>query len=149
MNDQDLDERAERLGLAVGRRSLIKGALGVGGAIVVGAGIAQESQAARRGYSGPKIPESNGRTWIVEINGAQEGDFSYQARIGSGPNPLWILFHNNLAESISVVFSSSSILDLMPLSADYERFALPGQVRFYARYPDGRRGPESALTIPA
>lgn len=56
MESERFDALTRRLGRASGRRAAIKGLLGLGVASMVGLGAAGESDAARRGFSGPKLP---------------------------------------------------------------------------------------------
>ncbi|HET9660843.1 MAG TPA: hypothetical protein VFP05_10975 [Thermomicrobiales bacterium] len=57
MEDRAFDELVKRLASGRSRRALLKGALGLGGAAVAGARL--ETEAARRGYSGPPFPPGN------------------------------------------------------------------------------------------
>lgn len=50
---QDLERQTRRLEIVLDRRTLIKGMLGAGGALVAGAALDHGTDAAKRGYSGP------------------------------------------------------------------------------------------------
>ncbi len=59
MDDRTFDTLARRMAQHHGRRSLLKGLLGLGGAAMTGALAAAPGEAARRGYAGP-IPKPTG-----------------------------------------------------------------------------------------
>jgi hypothetical protein len=54
MDDRNFDDLAKRLASSRSRRSLVKSFLGLGAATVAGGALAAETDAARRGYGGPK-----------------------------------------------------------------------------------------------
>lgn len=54
MEDRAFDELVKRLASGRSRRSLLKAALGLGAAAASGSPLVSETEAARRGYSGPK-----------------------------------------------------------------------------------------------
>jgi hypothetical protein len=58
MDDRRFDSLVRSLASGGSRRTLFKGFLGLGGAVVVGAAVSgHDAQAARRGFSGPKLPQ--------------------------------------------------------------------------------------------
>lgn len=59
MDHRTFDTLAKGLAQGRNRRSLLKGMLGFGGAVVVGAGVVSETDAARRGYPGPLPKPAN------------------------------------------------------------------------------------------
>jgi hypothetical protein len=56
MEDHRFDSIAKQLGADSSRRSVLKGLLGIGGIAVAGIAVNDQTEAARRGFSGPKIP---------------------------------------------------------------------------------------------
>jgi hypothetical protein len=56
MDDRRFDAFTRRLGSHSSRRSILKGLLGVGGIAATGAVIHGQTEAARRGFSGPSFP---------------------------------------------------------------------------------------------
>ena len=58
MDDRRFDALARSLAAGCSRRDALKGMLGLGGAVIAGAMVHDQADAARRGYSGPPIPTS-------------------------------------------------------------------------------------------
>ncbi len=76
MSEDDLERRSRELGLSLSRRSLIKGALGAGGALALG-GLIDETEAARRGQSGPGAVLPNRPAWLVMMFDDGAGGIDY------------------------------------------------------------------------
>lgn len=56
MDDRRFDTIARQLGAGSSRRSVFKGLLGIGGVAAVGMAMHGQTEAARRGFSGPFAP---------------------------------------------------------------------------------------------
>ncbi len=56
MEDRTFDTFAKALAQGRNRRTMLKGLLGIGGAVAAGSMLDKEADAARRGFSGPKQP---------------------------------------------------------------------------------------------
>jgi hypothetical protein len=56
MDGSRFDHLTRELGTRVSRRSLLARALGLGGIAVIAGHTLQDAEAARRGFSGPKLP---------------------------------------------------------------------------------------------
>jgi hypothetical protein len=67
MDDQRFDALAKRVGTS--RRGFLKNVVGISGAVAVARLGAGEAEAARRGYSGPPSPSSNGDYRFCTLSG--------------------------------------------------------------------------------
>lgn len=56
MNDRRFDTMSKRLGSGVSRRTVLKAMLGIGALSTTAALVQDQTEAARRGFSGPKFP---------------------------------------------------------------------------------------------
>lgn len=56
MDDRKFDSIARQLGAGSTRRSVLKGLLGIGGIAATGVILQNQTEAARRGFSGPTLP---------------------------------------------------------------------------------------------
>lgn len=63
MDDRQFDALTKRLGSS--RRALLKKMVGLGGAVVATSMLADDVDAARRGYSGPQMPATSGGTFDI------------------------------------------------------------------------------------
>jgi hypothetical protein len=122
----------ERLGLAFDRRSLIKGAIGVGGALIAGSVIGDTVDAARRGYSGPSVPNANGATgWFVEVMTDPETVLVYQSSEQPGIPRGTIVFFNEIGYDMLLDIEGGPVDDSIAVftSKSYQ-FTPPHTVRF-------------------
>lgn len=72
MDDRRLTTLVQSLGRMRNRRTVLKGLFGVGASATAAYGMAGKTDAARRGFSGPKFPEFPTPTPTPCINGTAE-----------------------------------------------------------------------------
>lgn len=143
LDEQDLERRAEHVGLVLDRRSVLKGALGLGGALVVGSAVDRNADAARRGYGGPQLPSSSGGGfgWWVDIAVNYRGnDFDYSIRQSAGDNPFAVMFGNLSLGPIYIDIDDTE--RALEIFSGYDQyiFQTPGIHRFRAWQPAGTFG---------
>lgn len=72
MDDKRFDSIARQLGSVSSRRSVLKGLLGLGGVAAVGLAVHGQTDAARRGFSGPFGPTPVPTPTCVPVGGPCE-----------------------------------------------------------------------------
>jgi hypothetical protein len=83
MDDRRFDELARRLGGS--RRHFLQQLLGVGGAVALGGLVTDDVEAARRGYSGPRISAPSTTPNITIVFNASPGGCIPHARLAAFP----------------------------------------------------------------
>jgi hypothetical protein len=156
MNEKDLDRRAERLGLALDRRSLVKSALGVAGAVVAGVTIGTETEAARRGYSGPSFLDSNNGGATLTIVRDGYASIAYRYGPGGDQGDLTLKVINETYYDLTVVITpphdNMIVRNLYAKWQEFVDIGSAGTILFHAfsqRTPDGPvDGPSERYEFP-
>ncbi len=74
MDDRRFDALTRALGRDVSRRTLIKGLLGIGGLAAVSSAVFDDTDAARRGFSAPNLPQQTPQSTEAPIGTATATD---------------------------------------------------------------------------
>jgi hypothetical protein len=144
VEEREVDRRAEKLGIVLSRRSILKGALGLGAAVVDGVVVDRHADAARRGYSGPEVPggsTGNGPGWWVDIAMNYQGNaLDYRIRQLEDGNPFLVFFGNLTISRLYIdIDDTSRAIDTLPGYTPYT-FGTAGTHRFHVWQPAGTFG---------
>jgi len=144
VKEQELDRRAENLGIVLSRRSMLKGALGLGAAVVAGSAVDHHADAARRGYGGPQVPDGptgSAPGWWVNIEMNYQGNaLTYRIRQDGDGNPFLVFFGNLTINRLYIdIDNTSRALDTLP-GYDSYTFQTAGTHRFRAWQSAGTFG---------